>query len=466
MVLAQDLRNAVLQAAMQGKLTKQYLPDSAFQEKEQDVSFFDEVPFDIPKNWKWVKVKDVCSNFLYGTPRKSQAFGGMPVLRMGNISHGEITYDELVYTSDVDDIKKYALHKGDLLFNRTNSREKVGQVAIYRGDMPAIYAGYLVRFTPDGVNGEYMHLIMQSSYYKKYCASVRLDAIGQSNINAQKLKDFLFPLPHIEEQQRIVERVNAIMEQIDEYEKIEQKLVALKADFPGNIKAAILQAAMQGKLTEQLDTDGSVEELLEAIKQERNSLSKKKEYKIDMKTHPIDDSSIPFDIPDNWQFVSLRDIVYNRQLKVPKEKFSYIDIGSIDNFHQKLNQNENILNADEAPSRARKIVKYGDVLYSTVRPYLHNMCIVDREFSFEPIASTGFAAMVCFTGILNKYLLYYLLSPQFDKYANATDIARGVAYPAISDKRLYNAIVPLPPTKEQHRIVERLDALLPLCENL
>ena len=131
-----------------------------------------------------------------------------------------------------------------------------------------------------------------------------------------------------------------------------------------------------------------------------------------------------------------------------------------------MNQNENILNADEAPSWARKIVKYVDVLYSTVRPYLHHMCIVDREFSFEPIASTGFAAMVCFTGILNKYLLYYLLSPQFDKYANATDIARGVAYPAISDKRLYSAIVPLPPTKEQHRIVERLDAFLPLCENL
>ena len=164
MVLAQDLRDAVLQAAMQGTLTKQYLSDNAFQEKVQDILFLDEVPFDIPKSWKWVKVKDVCSNFLYGTPKKSHAFGDMPVLRMGNISHGEITYDELVYTSDVDDIKKYALHKGDLLFNRTNSREKVGQVAIYRGDVPAIYAGYLVRFTPDGVNGEYMHIIMQSSY--------------------------------------------------------------------------------------------------------------------------------------------------------------------------------------------------------------------------------------------------------------------------------------------------------------
>ena len=89
-------------------------------------------------------------------------------------------------------------------------------------------------------------------------------------------------------------------------------------------------------------------------------------------------------------------------------RFSYIDIGSIDNNRQCLNTEETIIEPDQVPSRARKLVEVGDIIYSTVRPYLHNMCIIDRIFSYKPIASTGFAAMVCYNGVFNKYLLYYL----------------------------------------------------------
>ena len=174
---------------------------------------------------------------------------------------------------------------------------------------------------------------------------------------------------------------------------------------------------------------------------------------------------VPFEIPETWEWARLGKIVYNRGQITPNTLFCYIDIGSIDNENQKLNPAETIIVPDKAPSRARKIVEKGDILYSTVRPYLHNMCIIDREYTHMPIASTGFAVMSCYDGILNTYLFYYLMSPAFDAYVNNTDNAKGVAYPAINDERLYKALIPIPPVAEQYRIVEIIETLTnPICE--
>ena len=129
-----------------------------------------------------------------------------------------------------------------------------------------------------------------------------------------------------------------------------------------------------------------------------------------------------------------------------------------------MNMDENLIEAAEAPSRARKVVEYGDIIYSTVRPYLHNVCIIDKGFSAEPIASTGFAVFSCYEGVYNKFLFYYLLSPSFDFYANSNENAKGVAYPAINDDRLYRAAIPLPPIEEQHRIVVKIEELLPYVD--
>lgn len=203
-----------------------------------------------------------------------------------------------------------------------------------------------------------------------------------------------------------------------------------------DLRNAVLQAAFEGKLTEQSSSD-SVLKLKSSFSGEE-----------------------PYDLPEAWQWYTLKDIVWNRKQKKPDQTFSYIDIGSIDNEHQRLNDKETVIAADKAPSRARKIVEMGDILYSTVRPYLHNMAIIDKAFEYEPIASTGFAAMVCNEGVLNKYLFNYLKSPYFDKYANDTDNSKGVAYPAINDKKLYAAPIPICSIEEQKRIVDRIDELM------
>lgn len=233
------------------------------------------------------------------------------------------------------------------------------------------------------------------------------------------------------------------------------------------LKNSILQEAIEGRLVPQDPNDEPASVLLDKIRKEKAKLVKEgKLKKKDLIETPIEEDEIPFKIPESWHIVRLGEITYNHGQKTPNEDFSYIDIGSIDNKCQKLNDEENITKAKDAPSRARKIVKRGDVIYATVRPYLHNMCIIDKDFSKEPIASTGFAVLSCINGLYNKFLFYYLLSPVFDSYANDGDNAKGMAYPAINDKKLYNGVVPLPPLAEQKRIVEKIEQLLHEIEKL
>ena len=250
------------------------------------------------------------------------------------------------------------------------------------------------------------------------------------------------------------------------------------------LKNSILQMAVQGKLVPQDPNDEPASVLLERIRAEKERLIKEKKIKREknpsvifrgadnLPYEKVGDQEpvciadeVPFEIPETWEWARLGKIVYNRGQITPNTLFCYIDIGSIDNENQKLNPAETIIAPDKAPSRARKIVEKGDILYSTVRPYLHNMCIIDREYTHMPIASTGFAVMSCYDGILNSYLFYYLMSPAFDAYANNTDNAKGVAYPAINDERLYKALIPIPPVAEQYRIVEIIETLTnPICE--
>ena len=253
------------------------------------------------------------------------------------------------------------------------------------------------------------------------------------------------------------------------------------------LKNSILQEAIEGRLVPQDPNDEPASVLLERIRAEKARLVKEKKIKKDKNESRIYrtedghwmehfedksredvciDEEIPFEVPSGWVWCRLGGTTYNHGQKKPDKEFSYIDIGSIDNKLQKLNEKENILQAKEAPSRARKIVCLGDILYATVRPYLHNMCIVDKDFVREPIASTGFAVLCCFNELHNKYLFYYLLSPIFDSYANDGDNAKGMAYPAINDEKLYKGLVPIPPIAEQHRIVEKLEEILPKLNNL
>ena len=218
-VLLERIRAEKQELIAEGKIKKDkhesviFRRDNSHYEKLDGIErcIDDEIPFDIPDSWAWTSVGEVCTNIQYGSSQKSSQTGKIAVLRMGNLQNGRIVLDKLVYTSDSKEIEKYPLEYNDLLFNRTNSKELVGKVAIYKSEIPAIYAGYLVRLHPVLIDSDYLNYVMQSQYYWIYCQNVRSDAIGQSNINAEKLKRFIFPLPPLQEQKRIVNQISCAM---------------------------------------------------------------------------------------------------------------------------------------------------------------------------------------------------------------------------------------------------------------
>lgn len=229
------------------------------------------------------------------------------------------------------------------------------------------------------------------------------------------------------------------------------------------LRELILEFAIQGKLTSRNSDDEPAHELLKKIQLERENLVKIGVIRKERDFPEVSKSEKPFELPETWEWVRIDTVGHDWGQKEPKSEFNYIEVSGIDSDKGIINSTE-LLAAESAPSRARKIVKKGTVIYSTVRPYLKNICVVDREFSPEPIASTAFAVLHPFQSMPGKYFFYYLRSPTFVKYVESVQI--GVAYPAINDKQFFGGLVPLPPLAEQHRIVAKVDELMALCDAL
>lgn len=190
-------------------------------------------------------LKEACNGLKYGTASKSQKEGEVAVIRMGNLQDGEIDWSNLVYSNNAEDNEKYCLHSGDVLFNRTNSPELVGKTAIYRGEQPAIYAGYLIKLDyKDFIDGEYLNCIMNSPEEKQYCNQVKSDGVNQSNVSAAKIGEFNIPVPTIGEQHEIVRIFNAY---IDNSRAIEDA-ARTALDQLEKTRKAILSKAFHGEL--------------------------------------------------------------------------------------------------------------------------------------------------------------------------------------------------------------------------
>lgn len=254
-------RQSVLTAAVSGKLTEGWREENGI---------------DL-ESWVSGQLEQFIEKPTYGSSAKSQNEGLIPVLRMGNIQNGKLDWDNLVYTSNADEIEKFNLNTGDLLFNRTNSPELVGKTAIYQGEQKAIYAGYLIKIKCKSMLlPEFLNYHLNSPSAKDYCMMVKSDGVSQSNINAQKLKAYPISVPSIEEQQAIINFIRSFFEYVDNIEKNTKKTL----EHTVNLTQSILAKAFRGELTadwraanpDLISGDNSAEALLEKIKAERETM--------------------------------------------------------------------------------------------------------------------------------------------------------------------------------------------------
>jgi type I restriction enzyme S subunit len=203
----------------------------------------------------------------YGTAAKSSESGSVPVLRMGNIQNAKFDWCDLVYTSDAEEIRKYSLRDGDVLFNRTNSPELVGKTAIYRGERPALFAGYLIRVnqSPRIVDSQYLNLFLNSHIARQYGNRVKTDGVNQSNINGEKLSNYPFPYCSLAEQREVV---NLLEEKLSIVDQLEED-ITLETQKAASLRQSILRKAFSGKLVAQDPNDEPASILLERIKAEK-----------------------------------------------------------------------------------------------------------------------------------------------------------------------------------------------------
>ncbi|HHB8356556.1 TPA: restriction endonuclease subunit S [Klebsiella pneumoniae] len=261
--ILKTLRQSVITAAVSGKLTEGWR-----ELNKQNLGM-----------WKHGVLGDFVEKPTYGSSAKSQPEGLVPVLRMGNLQDGKIDWTSLAYTSDPEEIKKYKLFAGDVLFNRTNSPELVGKTSIFRGEREAVYAGYLIRIKcKENLNPEFLNYILNSQDAKDYCYQVKSDGVSQSNINAQKLIAYTISVPSMVEQTEIVRRIEGIFSFAD---NIKLK-TSVALERVNNLTQSILAKAFRGELSadwraanpELIRGDNSAKALLKKIQAQREAIVK------------------------------------------------------------------------------------------------------------------------------------------------------------------------------------------------
>ncbi len=437
--------------------------------KNEPVCIADEVPFDIPESWEWVTLKQIAVTALGKTLDKSKNIGEYrPYLCSINVYWTGIDLSTVKQARFEDsELSKYQLNKGDLLICEGGD---VGRSAVWDRDEEMYYQNALhrVRFYGN-IEPRFFQLLMESYKGAKildnYSKGMTIKHLVQNSLNS-----IYFPLPPLAEQRRIVEKIKQLTPYLKKYGSVETILSNLNLAFPDDLKKSILQYAVQGKFVPQDPADEPASVLLERIRTEKEQLVKEGKIKRDKhesvifrrdnsyyeKVDGIErciDDELPFEIPENWEWVRFFSIVeIATNLVSPERYFDYMHIApdNIEKSTGTLLECRTV--AQDKVSSPNHLFFKGQILYSKIRPLLRKAVIAP----FDGLCSADMYPLK--TPLNKEYLLRYILSDSFNAQV-ATAMSSRVKMPKINQAELSKVLIPVPPIQEQERIVNKIKEL-------
>ena len=473
---AQDLKNSILQRAIEGKLVPQRKEEGTAKEllaeiraekaqliKEKKIKKSkplpeitdEEKPFDIPDSWEWVRfgdVADIASNLVNPHDyQEYQQIGPDLIEKETGRLLGKRTVKENHVRSG-----NHLFHEGQILYSKIRPALKKAVIAPYDGlcsaDMYPINTW---------IDKQYLLFLMLSDCFTIQTQS-KANRVKMPKINQDGLVNIIIPLPPLVEQHRIVAKIEELQPDIDAYDKAQTEIRTIEQRFPEAMKKSLLQYAIEGKLVPQRKEEGTAKDLLAKIRAEKARLIKEKKIKKSKPLPAITDDEKPFDIPDGWEWRRLGDI-------------STIVTGSTPSKSQPLYYGGNVPFYKPADIQDNKYV-------NTPKEFLSIMGKEKAKFvpkgsvAVNCIGNIGKSAILPLDGATNQqinsicyyiypdYLYWFCQSMMF--ILQLKKVSSMTTIPIVNKSKVEQCIIPLPPLAEQHRIVAKLEELLPLCQKL
>ena len=488
---AQQLKNAILQEAIEGRLVPQdpndepasilleriraekerLVREGKLKKKDLEVKPIseDEIPFEIPESWEWVKLGDIADIVRGGSPRPagSPEFynGSIPFLKVADLTKDDTMYVN-TYTATIKEagLKKTREVESDTLL-LTNSGATLG--------VPKICT-FRTTFN-DGI-AAFLYLLDDLKPYLYWFLCSKTDAFrninqgtAQPNLNTDIIKSTLFPMPPLEEQRRIISKIEELLPKVEEYGKAQDALNKLNAELPEHLKKSILQEAIEGRLVPQDPNDEPASVLLDKIRKEKARLVKEgKLKKKDLEETPISEDEIPFKIPESWEWHRigfLASLYTGNSISKDVKESKYINvkgrwyIGTKDvNFDNTINYDNGVY-IPEKEEQQFKIAPSGSILMCIEGGSAgRKIGIIDRDVCFGN-------KLCCFLsyGIFNMFIYYYLQSSNFKEIFN--DNKKGIIG-GVSINMMSPLLIPVPPLAEQKRIVAKIEEVFKEIDKL
>ncbi|MBR6797895.1 MAG: restriction endonuclease subunit S [Opitutales bacterium] len=491
----QELKNSILQLAVQGKLVPQRPEEGSAEEllaairaqkqssdsrstvKKKKSSHkdtetqcdvpADEIPFEIPASWKWVRIGDYCPNMFSGKSPKYTKIEtpykiiGQAANQPTGLDYRQIKFTTREFWESMDE--EYFLRKNDVLLNTLGNGTLGRSGLVLSLPQNLLTDGHLFVFRfGNETASKFFYYFLQG---KK--SEIEKSANGSTNqtfLSLSKVRQWLIPLPPLAEQKRIVAKIEELLPLCERYGNTYNELQVLNKRVPGDLQKSLLQLAVQGKLVPQRPEEGSAEELLAAIRAEKQKLLKAGKIKKEKLLPEISDDEIPFDIPENWCFTHIGELFLHNTGKAQNA------LGSPNGVVRKFITTSNLYWNRFDFSKVKKmpfteqelkrctvckgdllICEGGDYGRAAVWNFDEEVCIQNHVHRLRPYKE------IC---INYFYYIFYL-------YKNTGRLkGRGVGIQGLSNDALHKILIPLPPLAEQKRIVAKLEELLPLCDRL